>query len=230
MNGANLFDHEHNLVVDTPFDVPIAKEIIAAVDTNKIYLEMYTNNGVYAPEKDHFIDMLLTILREKFVGFSDDEIKAYIDRRFQEETFTFTDDFLSVLHDPNIIPYKLLAFSYNKGDLESLRHMFSNREDIYVTSSGFDNVEFNHKEATKGHALLRYAKSLGITSDEIMAIGDNENDLPMLTNVKYGVAMDNAADLIKANAAYTTTSNNDDGVKKAIERALTINAKESEDV
>ncbi len=224
MNGANLYDHEDQLVVDTPFDVPMAKEIIEAVDTNKIYLEMYTSNGVYAPEKDQFVEMLLTILREKFVGYTDEQIKAHIDKRFQEETFTFTDDFSSVLDDPTIIPYKLLAFSFDKGDLNTLRQTFAHRDDLYVTSSGFDNVEFNHKEATKGHALLAYAKTLGVTPDEIMAIGDNENDLPMLTNVKYGVAMDNASDFIKAQVDYTTTSNNNHGVKQAIEQALAINA------
>lgn len=224
MNGANLYNDEDQLLIDTPFDVPMAKEIVNAVDTNKIYLEMYTSNGVYAPEKDQFVEMLLTILREKFVGYTDEQIKDHINQRFQEETFTFTDDFLSVLDDPAIIPYKLLAFSFDKSDLDTLRQTFANRDDLYVTSSGFDNVEFNHKEATKGHALLAYAKTLGISSDEIMAIGDNENDLPMLTNVKYGVAMDNASDLIKAHVNYTTASNNQHGVKQAIEQALTINA------
>ena len=224
MNGANLYDDEDQLLIDTPFDVPMAKEIVNAVDTNKIYLEMYTSNGVYAPEKDQFVEMLLTILREKFVGYTDEQIKAHINQRFQEETFTFTDDFISVLDDPTVTPYKLLAFSFDKGDLNALRQTFANRDDLYVTSSGFDNVEFNHKEATKGHALLAYAKTLGITPDEIMAIGDNENDLPMLTNVKYGVAMDNASDLIKAHVNYTTASNNQHGVKQAIEQALTINA------
>ena len=224
MNGANLYDDEDQLLIDTPFDVPMAKEIVNAVDTNKIYLEMYTSNGVYAPEKVQFVEMLLTILREKFVGYTDEQIKAHINQRFQEETFTFTDDFISVLDDPTVTPYKLLAFSFDKGDLNALRQTFANRDDLYVTSSGFDNVEFNHKEATKGHALLAYAKTLGITPDEIMAIGDNENDLPMLTNVKYGVAMDNASDLIKAHVNYTTASNNQHGVKQAIEQALTINA------
>jgi hypothetical protein len=224
MNGANLYDDEDQLLIDTPFDVPIAKEIVNAVDTNKMYLEMYTSNGVYAPEKDQFVEMLLTILREKFVGYTDEQIKAHINQRFQEETFTFTDDFISVLDDPTVTPYKLLAFSFDKGNLNALRQTFANRDDLYVTSSGFDNVEFNHKEATKGHALLAYAKTLGITPDEIMAIGDNENDLSMLTNVKYGVAMDNASDLIKAHVNYTTASNNQHGVKQAIEQALTINA------
>jgi hypothetical protein len=224
MNGANLYDHEGKLLIDIPFDVPIAKEIVNAVDTNKIYLEMYTSNGVYAPEKDQFVEMLLTILREKFVGYTDEQIKAHINQRFQEETFTFTDDFLSVLDNPTITPYKLLAFSFDKKDLDTLRQTFANRDDIYVTSSGFDNVEFNHKKATKGHTLLAYAKTLGVSSEEIMAIGDNENDLPMLTNVKYGVAMDNASDFIKAHVNYTTASNNNHGVKQAIEQALTINA------
>ncbi|GEN57615.1 hypothetical protein GCM10012290_22150 [Halolactibacillus alkaliphilus] len=225
MNGANVYDEHHQRIIDTPLHPEMAKEIIEKVDTNKVYLEMYTNKGVFAPDQAQFIDMLLNILREKFIDYTDEQIKAYIDQRFQEETFSFTDDFLSVLNDDAIIPYKLLAFSLKKSELAAIRSIFDGRKDLYVTSSGFDNVEFNHHEATKGHALLTYAKKLGIKPEEIMAIGDNENDLPMLTKVGYGVAMDNATDYIKSHVDYTTTSNNKDGVKSAIEMALAINEK-----
>lgn len=225
MNGASVYDENHQRIIDTPFNPTIAKEIIQTIDTNKVYLEMYTNKGVFAPNQDQFIDMLLNILREKFSDYTDDQIKAHINQRFQEETFTFTDDLLSILSDDTIIPYKLLAFSFEKSVLEAIRSAFDGRTDLYVTSSGFDNVEFNHHQATKGHALLNYAKRLGIKPEEIMAIGDNENDLPMLTNVGYGVAMDNATDHIKSHVDYTTASNNDDGVKNAIDMALSINEK-----
>jgi 5-amino-6-(5-phospho-D-ribitylamino)uracil phosphatase len=66
-----------------------------------------------------------------------------------------------------------------------------------------------------GVALL--AQHLGIALEEVMAIGDNNNDLEMLQAVGWSVAMGQAPDAIKAVAHAVTTSNAEDGVALAIE-------------
>lgn len=227
MNGASLFDQAKNLLVDTPIDRHIASEIINATDSNQIYLEMYTDQGIFAPKGHHFLELFSTMLRHKFPDYTEEDITAHYNKRLQEESFIFTDDFKAVLNDPNITTYKLLGFSFDKEKLSDLRSLFSDRNDVYVTSSGFDNVEFNHVEATKGKTLISYADSLGISSEDIMTIGDNENDLTMLTAVKYGVAMGNASEAIKSQVNYVTATNHEDGVKQAIQLALDINNKKA---
>jgi Cof subfamily protein (haloacid dehalogenase superfamily) len=67
-----------------------------------------------------------------------------------------------------------------------------------------------------GVALL--AQHLGIAMEEVMAIGDNNNDLAMLQAVGWSVAMGQAPETIKAVANAVTTSNAEDGVALAIER------------
>ena len=59
---------------------------------------------------------------------------------------------------------------------------------------------------------------LKISKDEIMAIGDNVNDIKMIEEAGIGVAMDNAWDDIKEKADYVTKSNEEDGVAYAIEK------------
>jgi hypothetical protein len=77
---------------------------------------------------------------------------------------------------------------------------------------------------SKGAALLRLAAARGFTGDEIMAIGDNWNDLSMLEVVGFPVLMGNAPDELKAIAAergwLTTRENHADGVAEAIFRAV----------
>lgn len=65
-------------------------------------------------------------------------------------------------------------------------------------------------------------KILNISKEEIMAIGDNVNDIQMIENSKIGVAMDNSWDEIKLKADYITKSNDEDGVAEAIEKFCKI--------
>jgi len=65
---------------------------------------------------------------------------------------------------------------------------------------------------TKGSALKRLANTLHVAMDEIIVFGDGENDMDMLSAVKYGIAMGNALDCVKAAASMITVSNNEDGI------------------
>ena len=62
----------------------------------------------------------------------------------------------------------------------------------------------------------KYIAGLGLTREEIMAIGDGENDMDMLKCAGIGVAMGNAKDHVKAVADYVTVDVDDDGVMKAL--------------
>ncbi|WP_193059185.1 HAD hydrolase family protein, partial [Pseudomonas sp. K8] len=64
----------------------------------------------------------------------------------------------------------------------------------------------------------KLAEHLGIDRTQVMAIGDQENDLTMLQYAGTSVAMGNAVDIVKATALHQTTPNSEDGVALAIER------------
>ncbi|WP_077306665.1 sugar-phosphatase [Terribacillus halophilus] len=84
--------------------------------------------------------------------------------------------------------------------------------------------EILHPEASKGNAVKQLAEQLGIKQEEVMAIGDNGNDLSMIQYAGCGVAMENAIPAIKEAADYITTSNNAHGVAEAIrEKILKVN-------
>ena len=66
--------------------------------------------------------------------------------------------------------------------------------------------------------MIALGKMLGIEREEIMAIGDGDNDIEMITEAGVGVAMGNAEEAVKCNADYVTGTNDEDGAARAIVR------------
>ena len=92
------------------------------------------------------------------------------------------------------------------------------RDNYAITLTAPWFLEFNNPLATKGHAVLELAHKLGIERNEIMAIGDENNDLSMLEQVGLGIAMYNGNARVKEIARIVTNDNNHDGVGIAIEK------------
>ena len=88
-------------------------------------------------------------------------------------------------------------------------------------SKDFALLDIVHPEASKGVGVAAAAAELGLTSDEVMAMGDNLNDLEMLKFAGTGVVMGNAEpSLHKLDGLHATTTNDADGVANAIERFI----------
>ncbi len=93
-------------------------------------------------------------------------------------------------------------------------------EGLEVVSSWSNNFEVMPKGTCKWSGIKQLAKILGIKEDEIVCIGDSENDLSMVQNAGFGIAMGNAREDVKEVAKYITDDNEHDGVGKAIEKIV----------
>lgn len=82
-------------------------------------------------------------------------------------------------------------------------------------------LEFFSSKVSKAVAMEKIGEFLGISRDEMMAIGDGMNDLSMIQYAGLGVAMGNAAQEVKDNAQFITDTNDEDGVKKVLEKYFT---------
>ena len=98
---------------------------------------------------------------------------------------------------PNLILQKMIAWEEGKVD-------------YMITKS----------EATKQHAILEVAQILGITTHEIIGIGDGYNDFPLLMACGFKVAMGNATPDTKAIADYVAPTIDQDGVAHVIEKFI----------
>ena len=111
-----------------------------------------------------------------------------------------------------------------RDEYQGLSHDGTGRERFYdVLLSSEGNLEFVLPHTTKGTAVEALAKHWGFSPDEVMTLGDSENDLSMLRFAGAGVAMGNAKPNIKEAARYETADNNHQGAAKAIYSAIAYN-------
>lgn len=90
----------------------------------------------------------------------------------------------------------------------------------HATTSGAPFLEVGRAGVTKASALERYCAARGIDRSEVVAFGDNINDVEMLRWAGFGVAMANGEPEARSAADHVTLSNNDDGVAVVIEDLL----------
>jgi Cof subfamily protein (haloacid dehalogenase superfamily) len=93
-------------------------------------------------------------------------------------------------------------------------------EDVNLLRTSPKDLEMVSPKADKGTELLYIAEHMGIAKENILAIGDSENDQGMIKAAGCGVAMANATEGTKAVADDITDDNEHDGVAKAIEKFL----------
>lgn len=109
--------------------------------------------------------------------------------------------------------------------VDELRKNFMHLPLNFRMESWFDFVECAvlNPEASKKHALVRLCADFQILPQNVLAIGDSRNDVPMLQWAGVGVAMQNALQEVRDVVKYVTASNDDDGVALAIERFVLCN-------
>lgn len=119
----------------------------------------------------------------------------------------------------NIAPNKLMVMSEATnitGIQQHLRSVYDGRLNVYPSKATY--LEVMDTRGSKANAVRFVSEKLGLAPAEIVAMGDNYNDVEMIQLAGMGVAMGNAPEDIKAKAGYVTDTNNNDGVRKALEK------------
>lgn len=93
-------------------------------------------------------------------------------------------------------------------------------ENYYAVQTAPFLIEVMDKKANKGAAVKELGEILGIDPSEIMSIGNEKNDIPMLEAAGFPVAMKNAVSDLKKHAKYITKSNKKSGVGYAIKKLI----------
>src|SRR5262249_50770182 len=91
---------------------------------------------------------------------------------------------------------------------------------VIMTTTTPDFLEFFDAAAGKGQALAALRETLGLPREAVLAIGDGENDVPLLREAGFAVAMANGAPSTRAVAAAIAPSNDEDGVAVFLEALL----------
>jgi Cof subfamily protein (haloacid dehalogenase superfamily) len=115
-------------------------------------------------------------------------------------------------------PHKILLMG-ESGQIDKIEPVLkkntSNQLNIYKSKPTY--LEIMSGPASKTSAITFLINKYDLTNKDVLAIGDNYNDIEMLRFAGMGVAMGNAPDQVKAHAKYITLDNDSDGVKFALD-------------
>lgn len=198
--GGLIKDGE-KIIYERTIDPKTARKIINWGKANNIHLNVYNNDKIY-------------------VEHDDDAIKRYI----LQSGLPYTVGNFDNLELDNV--NKILGIDYDDSDRVSVwvEYLQAEYPELYIVKSTPYFCEISHKEATKACALEYLRNLWGIKKEEVMTIGDQNNDIVLLKAGGLAVAMGNATDELKACADYVTDSIENDGFVKAVEKFVLVKA------
>jgi len=130
----------------------------------------------------------------------------FLKTKYALEKVDFSQERVSEIAFYRTLPVELIKDALKDFDVK----IYDTRFALHITDPAVD----------KGSALVRVAEDMGIRPEEILAMGDSENDLEFLKVAGLKVAVANANSELKARADYVTEKSYGDGVKEALERFL----------
>jgi len=171
-----------------------AKEIIEYCDKNDIIYMAYTKNKLISKPNYR-------------VSF------------FEERNKNLTKELMTVFEDIRNIDdiiknniNKILIIENDDEKYIKVKEKFSAYPQFEIATSQKGFIDINPSKVSKGNALLVLAKYFGLSMDEIVVFGDQDNDISMMKIAGTSVAMKNGCQNAKDVADYITESNNDNGV------------------
>ncbi|HCG75082.1 MULTISPECIES: Cof-type HAD-IIB family hydrolase [Staphylococcus] len=220
LNGAEVRDETFNIMSTSHLNHSLVNKITTTLKKEDIYYQVYTNRGIYTEDPQRDLEIYIDIAERAGQKADVEKIKNSIQKRIDNGTLKIVDNYDKIEDIPGELIMKILAFDSDLGKIDLVGQELAKSPNLAVSSSSRGNLEITHSDAQKGIALATIAKQLGIDLENVMALGDNLNDISMLERVGYPVAMDNAAPEVKAVAKYVTDTNENSGVGKAIMKFL----------
>ncbi len=216
INGAQFRSSDGTILDSIPISKELYKETAKVLNAHSVYYELYTNKGTYSDDGDMAIEIIVDIIRSANPEIPEHKAHELAEYRVRNGRLETVEHYSSVLENPDMEIYKLLSFSRNDEDRSNAFNSLLTFSELAISSSAKDNIEITHRDAQKGIAIQKYAEELGIDLKEVMAIGDNYNDVSMFELAGYSVAMGNAEEDIKKLCSFTTKTNDESGVAHAI--------------
>ena len=199
-NGSVITENKNERIIDqTLLDFSIINQLFKIGVKQRVPIHIYTMDDIYV------------------CNLNDSE-KGYLDRM----GFTynvFAGESIDFLKKQQLV--KIIYMSKVQTVLDNIYSQIpkSLLQETTVTHSSNRYMEFNHVGINKGKGLLKLAKLLNIKPSEIIAVGDNSNDLAMIRAAGLGVAVKNAVPEVKEAADFVLTHDyNHDAIAELIER------------
>lgn len=191
-NGNCVFDSKGKLLYENSYNIDEFKSFLTLLEKEKI--EMFVSCSAFDYVEEHLIHADNNWIRPFKV------IKNY--------------EYTNNIDDVNF--NKISLHIVNKKQVEKIVIFIKNQAiQVVKAENEFYDIVLRGHEKKDGVCFL--LKRLKISNNEVLFIGDNENDISMLQYAGIGVAMRNASDDVKKYADFICESNQNDGVARTIE-------------
>lgn len=204
-NGARIIDRDADKVIEEQLLSPeLAKKALEICGRYDTLLEVYFDGQGYAQS-----DKMQQV--EKY--HKNPNMWEYI-----RTTRIPVEDIWQLIEEENRGMDKVQALFADMEEKDRAWKELEKVDGLELVASLKYNIEVNARGVNKGTGLVALGRLLGISREEIMACGDGDNDTAMMREAGFGVAMENAEEQVKQAADYITSSNEDQGAAKAIEK------------
>jgi len=194
-SGALILDKDNEVLAREFIDVSNIEKIYKLIRNNNIHMSLYKDDEWYIEELDYWAkqESEITNIIPNIIDFN-----KLIERWRRE----------------GVGPSKILCMS-NPKEINFLKeNIYGNDLNIYPSKPTY--LEIMPIKASKTSAINCLQKKFNIDKSEIIAVGDNYNDIDMLEYAGVGVAMGNAPEEVKRHADDITLTNDKDGVAEAL--------------
>lgn len=205
-NGTYVYDFAGGRIVDgSPIPDGDARSLVASARRHGVDLYAYTDEAMYYEAPSPHLERLA----------------AWIDGLSTRPRPVLRHVVSAgMLLDRGEAIWKFVA---THGDAARLAGWFAEVETMPALSAEYswhDRVDVMSAGCSKGSRLIAWAAARGIAAADIVAFGDNFNDLTMLTGVGRGIAMANAPDAVRAAASEVIGANDSDAIAGRIARLI----------
>lgn len=218
-NGAEYRDINGDVIERITIDNDTVRKIVQVMMEANVAIEMFTEDGMIIINEDIYKESLLQRFRRYNKGKTDLEIIEIARNMYdtwKPEMIKDVEGFL----DSNTDILKIMIYHEDAQYIKELKEKLKNIEGVAVASTFANDIEISNIQAQKGLILAKVIEKMGIKKEEVIVLGDSFNDYSMFTEFENSFAMENAIPEIKEIAKYITDSNDNDGVAKAIYKAL----------
>ena len=205
-NGAVIIDENKEIIYQKPINSRSVKEVTEIGKSEGIYFHFYDDVSFYSN----------IYIEEVFNFYNTDESK----KSGNEIKMNIFDNVDEIIGNKDINVYKFLFIDDDRSKLDNLQYRLKSLEDICICSSWGNNLEVTDRDVSKGNGLKYLCNRLNISAKDVIAIGDNENDISMIEYAGLGVAMGNGVEKAKSISDLITSTNDEDGVAKIIEKYI----------
>ena len=209
-NGQYIFNKERVLFA-SPIDKRSLRQVIAYAKENRKEIAMGTRQDVIGSRIMSFGLSPLSQLVSRFVPkFLTRTVSHSFNRMVSKALPQKEADLLDLINQPI---YQVLMLMTP----EESNQAASEFEYLKFTRSNPFAADIINQGNSKLEGIRRVGKEYGFDLNQVMAFGDSDNDLEMLAGVGMSVAMGNGSSSVKEVAKHITTSNQEDGIHKALE-------------